>query len=101
MTERESGSDEGRPLLPESISGEARNARAGAVLLADDGRELYVRGLDEWDEDVLGTRLTLTGVARREGFYPEAGVDESGQLVQGMVGIPLVLELTEPVQKAE
>jgi hypothetical protein len=95
----ESGMTNNEPGRPEEIAGKAQNAKAGAMLIADDGRELYVDGLDEWDEDVVGARLTLIGVVRRQGFYPEAGIDEGGELIQGMVGTPLVLQLTKPVQK--
>lgn len=100
MGERESSPAEtgGRP---ETISGKAANAKAGAVLLADDGREMYVEGLASWGRERVGKRVTLTGVVQREGFYPEAGVDEHGLEVQGMVGTPLVLRLTEPVEDAD
>jgi hypothetical protein len=101
MADSESGSGESAGGRPEVISGTARNARAGAVLLADDGRHLYVEGLDSWDADLLGKRLTLTGVVRRGGHYPAGGVDEDGLLVQGMVGTPLVLQLTEPIRRRD
>jgi hypothetical protein len=85
----------------EVISGTARNAKAGAMLFADDGRQLYVEGIEEWESDLRGKRLTLTGVVRRKGFYPEAGEDEGGELTQGMVGTPLVLQLTEPFKRQD
>jgi hypothetical protein len=83
-----------------SISGIAENAKAGAVLTTGDGRTIFVEGLEGWDDQVLGTSLTLTGILRRKNIYP--GIKVGGGLTsQGMSGTPLVLELSQPYRKEE
>jgi hypothetical protein len=99
MGERESSPGEAGGRA-ETISGKAENAKAGAVLVADDGRELYVEGLSAWGRESIGKRVTLTGIVQRKGIYPEARADADGQEQQGMVGTPLVLRLTEPFEGA-
>lgn len=83
---------------PQTIRGTADNAKAGALLLADDGRVLYVAGMLEWDDDLIGKRVTLTGIVRRQGVAPQIR-EVDGVTLQGMAGTPLVLELTEPYEK--
>ena len=85
---------------PEVISGTAENAKAGAVLVADDGSPTYVEGLSEWPEHLLNKNLSLTGIVKREGFYPQAQQFADGEM-QGMVGVPKVIRLTEPLPEAD
>jgi hypothetical protein len=84
------------PGTPERIAGTAYNAKAGAVLRADDGRMMYVEGLQEWDDDVVGTPVTLTGIVSVKKIFPDPIVD-GGMIGQGMVGETLVLTPTEPM----
>jgi hypothetical protein len=76
---------------PVTITGTAENAKAGAILVTAGDRPVYVEGLRAWPAEDLGKELTLTGFLRRKRIYPEATPER-----QGMVGTPLVLELTEP-----
>jgi hypothetical protein len=85
---------------PQVISGTARNAKAGAVLVDDDGSPTYVEGLSEWPEHLFNKRLKLTGIVERKGFYPQAQQHADGEM-QGMVGVPRVIRLTEPLPEAD
>jgi len=85
---------------PEVISGIAENAKAGAVLVASDGSPTYVEGLSEWPENFLNKRVTLTGVVQRQSIFPPVQEVEGGE-IQGMVGIPRVITLTEPLPEAD
>lgn len=85
---------------PVTITGKAENGKAGAVITIDDNHMVFVEGLREWEKDVLGTTVTLTGILRRKSIYP--GIRrEGGMTSQGMAGIPLVLELSEPYGSKE
>jgi hypothetical protein len=84
---------------PITIHGTAQNAKAGAVLIVDDGRVVYVQGLPEWEREVLGTELELTGTLRKERIYPDVDM-EGGTPSQGMREAPLVLELSEPYRRS-
>lgn len=81
---------------PEVISGTAENAKAGAVLVAGDDSLTYVEGLSRWPENLMNKRVTLTGIVRRRAIFPAVQEVEGGEM-QGMVGIPRVIELTEPL----
>ncbi len=81
---------------PEVISGIAQNAKAGAVVVDDDGSPTYVEGLGNWPEKLKNQKVTLTGIVRRKGIYPEVQ-EIYGEEMQGMVGTPRVIQLTEPL----
>jgi hypothetical protein len=95
MAEDETGPDESGQV--ETVTGTARDAKAGAALVADDGRTMYVEGKSSWDEGVSGRRVTLTGVVRRKQIYPQPR-QVGGMTTQGMTGTPLVIRLTEPFE---
>lgn len=99
MTDSDSG-EQATAGQPETISGTARNAKAGAVLEADDGSPTYVEGLSRWPEELEDQRVTLTGIVRRKSIYPEVQ-EVDGVEIQGMSGIPRVIKLTEPLPEAD
>jgi hypothetical protein len=78
------------PLAPASkrdaISGIARDAKAGAVLVQGDGRVVYVAGLSAWPADVVGRRIRGTGTLVVASRLPRATQDESGAWSQGVAG---------------
>jgi hypothetical protein len=83
---------------PVTITGTAENAKAGAVLVGDDGRTVYVAGMPEWPKDVYGKKLKLTGTLLRKKIFPTAE-DAGAPGQQRMSGIPLVIELSRPYEK--
>jgi hypothetical protein len=81
-----------------TISGKAYNAKAGAVLMIDNDTPVYIEGMREWGDDMIGKKVELTGVISRAQIYPEAK-SEDGIISQGMSEAPMVLRLTEPYKK--
>lgn len=81
-----------------TISGKAENLKAGAVLMIDENTPVFIEDMDEWDDDMIGKTIKLTGVLRRKQIYPEIKT-EGGIISQGMSGVPMVLRLTEPYKK--
>ena len=65
------------------LSGVARDAKGGAVVVGDDGEPVYVGGLAAWPPVLLSRRMALHGVVTREAYLPQATVEASGAMVQG------------------
>ncbi len=66
------------------LSGVARDAKAGAVLELDDGRVVYISGLDAWPPDVTGRRVRASGTVVTAARLPVATKDASGAWSQGV-----------------
>ena len=79
----------GKEVMMEGI---AQNAKGGAVLITKDENVIYIKGLAEWSEDMLGEQLAVRGILKREKYIPDPRVDENGAISQGAVGRQLVLE---------
>lgn len=75
-----------------TVSGCARDAFMGAVVLTEDRTPIYVDGLREWDEDIEGEDIQATGVLRRRSLAPDPVVDEDGAVSHGAEGTNYVLE---------
>jgi hypothetical protein len=45
-----------------TVTGMARDAMAGAIVMLDDGTPIYVVGLSGWDEDVVDARVEIRGL---------------------------------------
>jgi len=67
----------------ETLTGTAQNAKAGAVLVAEDGRTLYIPGLSGWPEGVGGQAIIVTGVVGSESHVPVAIQAPDGTWSQG------------------
>ena len=70
----------------DSVTGIARDAKAGAVLALDDGRVVYVAGLSAWPADVVGRRVRGTGTLAVASRLPRATQEDSGAWSQGVAG---------------
>lgn len=70
--------------MSDVIQGTARDAKGGAVVVADDGRVLYVGGLDGWPDGISGTRVVVTGQVVRKHHLPVAGQGPDGGWSQGV-----------------
>jgi len=73
------------------VSGIARNAKAGAVVRLDTSAVLYLMGLDEWPDHVLGKRVKVSGVIGRAKLAPDPVVGKDGSHSAGMVGRSTVI----------
>ena len=66
-----------------TVRGTAMTARAGAAVGLDDGTPLYVAGLYEWDEELEGAQVEVTGTLRaRASRVPQ--VPPGGDQVHGI-----------------
>ncbi len=75
------------PGLPtQEVTGTARNAKGGAVVVQDDGRVVYVQALDSWPDDLDGQAVIATGHLVQKAYLPVAKVDEDGAISQGTSG---------------
>ena len=68
------------------LAGVARNAKGGAVLIADNRQAVYISGLDTWPAALLDQRVVVTGALARERYLPEATQDASGARTAGTSG---------------
>jgi hypothetical protein len=77
---------------PVTVTGTARDAFLGAVVLRDNGTPVYIDGLQEWDPKDLGRRVEATGTLVLRHLAPAPTVDPNGAVSHGMAGSASVLE---------
>ena len=68
------------------LRGRARNAKAGAVVVTDDGGAFYIEDLDSWGDDVLGSEIEVRGLLVSKKHIPDPVVDADGAISQGAWG---------------
>ena len=78
-----------------TISGIAKEAKGGPVVITLDNNVVYVKGLDSWSPDRLNNRVSVKGVLKKEQFIPQAKIDKNGGISSGATGDQYVLELIE------
>lgn len=88
----EGGTGEGTRV---ELEGVARDAKGGAVLVADDGRVVYLEALPSWPEAVEGTRVRASGILARMKYIPSPAVADDGAISQGAEGLQDVLRQAE------
>lgn len=74
-----------------TLRGKALDAKAGAIVLVDGDRAVYIEGLSGWPNEAYGKRVAVTGVLVRKKFIPDP-VNEAGEICQGARGSQDVLE---------
>ncbi|MCP4867292.1 MAG: hypothetical protein GY898_01060 [Proteobacteria bacterium] len=74
-----------------TITGEAGNARMGAIVFTPDRTAVYLLGKEEWETENRQT-VTVTGTLRSVSLAPNATVDKDGAVSHGMDGDSWVLE---------
>ena len=81
-------------LLDQSVtlSGCARDAMMGAVVLTLDRTPVYLTGMREWREDVEGEDVEVHGVLRRRSLAPDPVIDSQGNHSHGAQGTNYVLD---------
>jgi hypothetical protein len=74
-----------------SVTGQARNAKLGAVVIVEDDGVYDVDGLEEWPEQLDGKTVTVSGVLRV--VHHETPVcNKAGEYSAGMVGVQNIIE---------
>ena len=62
-----------------TVTGTAQTAAGGAIVKVEGTRPIYIEELDNWDDDLEGRRVEVTGVLRhRESMIPESGPRSHG-----------------------
>lgn len=91
-TQRDSGNKGSERWIDQNVvlRGIARNAKAGAVVVTDDGLVVYLEGLDGWPEAISNRKVEVSGLLREKKHIPDPV--RSGELAQGAWGEQLVLE---------
>jgi hypothetical protein len=74
-----------------TLKGTAQDAKAGAVLIGQDARVVYIEGLDSWPKAAFGKAVEATGVLVTKKYIPDP-VNEAGEICQGAEGLQQVLE---------
>ncbi len=73
------------------LSGVARNAKGGAVLMVGKS-PLYLEGLQSWPAEAEGKRVAVGATVIDKQYLPEATRNAKGEWTQGATGTQLVLE---------
>lgn len=73
------------------LSGLARDAKGGAVVLVDNS-PLYLAGLESWPTELHGKPVAVSGKLVDREYLPQATRDAKGAISQGAEGSQLVLE---------
>lgn len=58
------------PASSVTLTGIARDAKLGAILILDDGKALAVEGLEAWPAELHGRRVVVTGVLEERADLP-------------------------------
>jgi hypothetical protein len=75
-----------------TVRGTAFDAHAGAVVVTDDGDQMFIEELPYWSKQDRGKGVEVTGTLRSQKLAPDATVDADGVPSQGMMGSQLILE---------
>lgn len=73
------------------LSGTARDAKGGAVLLIESS-PVYLAGLDAWPAEAEGKQVVVGGTLVDKQYLPQATRNAKGEWSQGAQGSQLVLE---------
>ena len=66
-----------------SLTGTAQNAKGGAILLINE-TPIYIESLDSWPDNYFGKQVEVTGKLTNKKYLPEAKIDKSGAISQGV-----------------
>ena len=59
-----------------TLEGKAENAKAGAIVVSDDGTMAYIDGLEDgWPNEISRKRVRVTGELREEKRIPDPGTN--------------------------
>jgi hypothetical protein len=77
---------------PVTLTGTARDARLGAVLVLDDRTPVYLAGVEEWPGAANGAQVSVAGTLRRRKLLPDPVVGPDGGISDGLQGLSFVVE---------
>lgn len=70
----------------DEIRGTAYDAKGGAIIEAEDGRIVYLQGVDCWPDGLVGSPVIARGRLVEKGYLPVATVSKDGAISQGTSG---------------
>ena len=74
-----------------NLTGVARDAALGAVVVLGDGQPVYVEGLERWPNELLGRKVEVSGTAAQKKLAPDPEIAPDGAVSHGMVGTAWVV----------
>src|SRR3989339_1761846 len=69
-----------------TITGTAKNAKWGAVVITDTGNTFYIDEKQEWEPEFLNTKIEVKGLLKKQTYTEKDVKDEDGNYSQGMIG---------------
>jgi hypothetical protein len=75
-----------------TLTGTARETKAGAALLTGNAEPVYIKGLAMWPEELLGKRVSASGRLLHIKHIPDPHQAADGAISQGAVGLQYVLQ---------
>ena len=78
-----------------TLNGIARDAKGGAVLVIEETAPVYIEGLASWTLELLGMKISVSGLLKKEKIIPDPVIGENGGISQGAVGTQFVLNKAE------
>jgi hypothetical protein len=75
-----------------TVTGLAKNSKAGAIVLTADSNIYYVEGMDSWSDDVENTLVKVTGEMYTTETKAEDLKNEKGEYTQGTVGVKKIIK---------
>ena len=81
-----------------TLTGNAKDAKGGAVVLEPNGTVVYIKGLWEWPDELFDKQVSVTGVLKNVKLIPDP-VNEAGEICTGAWGNDWVIEDAEYFEK--
>ena len=79
-----------------SVRGTAQNAKAGPLLMIGAEDAILIRGMDQWDAEVIGKEVVVEAFLRRVPGFPKASPAGKRTMQGSATGRDIwVLELTD------
>lgn len=75
-----------------TLRGVAADAKSGAVVQTDDGKTVYVDGLERWPAELAGHRVEVVGRLAQRKLIPDPVVSDAGEQSAGAHGAQDVIE---------
>jgi hypothetical protein len=81
------------------LQGIAKNAKGWAVLITEDENVIYIKGLLEWSEKLLNTKIKIKGHLKKAKLIQDPQIDNKGAISQGSYGKQFILENMEIIEE--
>ncbi|MDX2100605.1 MAG: hypothetical protein SFW36_22735 [Leptolyngbyaceae cyanobacterium bins.59] len=69
-----------------TLRGTAQNAVLGAIVMVQNSTPVYIHGLPEWDDALVGKTVVVAGTLGRKTLAPAATISPNGEVSHGGSG---------------